>query len=254
MLNLIQQGEPGSAPPVLIAHGLYGSARNWGMITKRLSETRQVIAVDMRNHGGSPRDADNGYDAMAADLAEVIVEFGGRADVLGHSMGGKAAMVLALSRPEAVNRLIVADIAPVAYTHSQIQYVDAMKAVDLSKVTRRSEADEQLAANLPDAPLRAFFLQSLELGKGNARWKLNLEALGAEMPKIVGFPEVEGRFDGPALFVTGATSDYVTDAHWPRITELFPRATREVIAGAGHWIHAEAPQPFLRVIEAFLAA
>lgn len=149
MLNTILHGAPGAGVPLVIAHGLYGSARNWGVIAKRLSETRQVIAVDMRNHGSSPRETVQGYPEMAADLAEVIAAHGGRADLLGHSMGGKAAMVLALSQPDLIERLMVADIAPVAYTHSQIQYVEAMKAVDLSEVSRRSDADAQLAASVP---------------------------------------------------------------------------------------------------------
>jgi esterase len=254
MLNQIVHGEAREATlPLIIAHGLYGSARNWGVVAKRLSDSRQVITVDMRNHGASPQDADHGYPAMAGDLAEVIAAYGGRADVLGHSMGGKAAMVLALTRPQTVARLIVADIAPVAYEHSQIEYVEAMKSVDLSRVGRRSDADAELSSAVPDPALRAFFLQSLELGPGGASWKLNLDVLGAQMEKIVGFPEIEGRFDGPALFVTGETSDYVTDADWPRIIELFPEARRQIIENAGHWVHAEAPQPFVEAVADFLA-
>ncbi|WP_111428804.1 alpha/beta fold hydrolase [Rhodobacteraceae bacterium DSL-40] len=254
MLNTILHGAPGAGVPLVIAHGLYGSARNWGVIAKRLSETRQVIAVDMRNHGSSPRETVQGYPEMASDLAEVIAAHGGRADLLGHSMGGKAAMVLALSQPDLIERLMVADIAPVAYTHSQIQYVEAMKAVDLSAVSRRSDADAQLAASVPEPALRAFFLQSIEIDDDGARWKLNLDVLGREMAKIVGFPDVEGQFDRPALFVTGEQSDYVSDADWPRIEALFPAAERRVVAGAGHWLHAEAPRPFLAEVEAFLEA
>jgi esterase len=254
MLNEIVHGEAGKAAlPLIIAHGLYGSARNWGAVGKRLSADRQVVAVDMRNHGSSPRNAEHSYPAMAEDLAQVIAAHGGRADVLGHSMGGKAAMVLALTRPERVARLIVADVAPVAYSHSQIQYVEAMKSVDLAKITRRSDADAELARHVPEPALRAFFLQSLDLGPSGARWKLNLDALGPEMPKIEGFPEIEGRFDGPALFLTGGTSDYVTDAYWPRIVELFPAATRHAIENAGHWIHAEAPRPFVEAVADFLS-
>lgn len=254
MLNTIVHGEPTEEPPLIIAHGLYGSARNWGVVAKRLAETRQVIAVDMRNHGSSPREAVHGYAEMAEDLSEVIAANGGKTDVLGHSMGGKAAMVLALDRPELVSRLIVVDIAPVGYSHSQIEYIDAMKAVDLSRIRRRSDADGLLAPNVPEAALRAFFLQSLEFDEeGRASWKLNLDVLAAEMDKIVGFPDVTGRFDGETLFVTGETSDYLTDADWPRVTELFPRASREVIPGAGHWVHAEAPRPFVAAVAEFLA-
>jgi esterase len=195
MLNTIVHGAARGVP-LVIAHGLFGSARNWGVIARRLAEGRQVVAVDMRNHGDSPWFAEHSYAAMAADLSEVIAAHGGRADLLGHSMGGKAAMVLALTEPGRVGRLIVADIAPVAYGHSQMAVVRAMQAVDLSRVSRRSEADPLLAAALEDPALRAFLLQSLSVEHGRAAWKLNLDVLAEQMPVIMGFPEVAGRFEG----------------------------------------------------------
>ncbi len=124
---------PEGLPPLLIAHGLFGSGRNWGVIARRLADRRDVVAVDMRNHGDSPRFATQGYPEMAADLAEVIEHLGGRADVLGHSMGGKAAMMLALTRGDLVRKLVIADIAPVAYTHEQVQNVAAMRSVPLDR-------------------------------------------------------------------------------------------------------------------------
>jgi pimeloyl-ACP methyl ester carboxylesterase len=254
MLNTIVHGEKGAEPPLVIAHGLYGSARNWGVIARGLSAARQVIAVDMRNHGDSHHDPVHAYEEMAADLAEVIDAHGGRADVLGHSMGGKAAMVLALSEPARVGRLIVADIAPVEYSHSQIMHVEAMRRVDLSAVTRRSDADAQLATLSPDRALRAFFLQSLVVEPGGARWKLNLDALGDQMEEIMGFPPLDAEFDRPALFLRGGASEYVGDAHRPRILELFPAATFETIPGVGHWLHAEAPDAFRAAVSAFLDA
>jgi pimeloyl-ACP methyl ester carboxylesterase len=252
MLNTIVTGAPGDLPPLLIAHGLFGSARNWGAVARRLSERRAVIAVDMRNHGESLRDPDHSYAAMASDLAEVIAAHGGAADVLGHSMGGKAAMVLALTEPERVGRLVVADIAPVAYGHSQAEYVEAMQATDLAGVTRRSQADPRLAEHVEEKALRAFFLQSLAIDERGASWRLNLEVLADQMPAIMGFPDVPGRFDGPALFLTGGASDYVDAAHWPAITERFPQAERETIGGAGHWLHAEAPREVAEAVAAFL--
>ncbi len=247
-------GPATSRPPLVIAHGLFGSARNWGAIAKRLALHRQVIAVDMRNHGDSPRSPDHGYAAMAGDLAETIAAHGGRADVLGHSMGGKAAMLLALTAPVRIRRLIVADMAPVTYAHSQLPYVRAMQALDLAGLGRRSEADAALKARVPEPALRAFLLQSLAFEDGRAAWKLDLDALADEMPRIMGFPEVEGQFAGPTLFLTGATSDYVRPAHWARIRALFPAAERHAIPGAGHWLHAEAPGPFLDAVSAFLEA
>ena len=243
MLNTIVTGDA-ARPPLVIAHGLYGSARNWGVIAKRLSDVRQVIAVDMRNHGDSPHDPDHSYAALARDLADVIDVHGGRADVLGHSMGGKAAMVMALTHPEKVERLIVADIAPVAYGHSQIQYVEAMKRMDLSGLTRRSEAEPRLAQDVDDPALRAFFLQSLMLGEEGNRWKYNLDALADQMPQIMGFPDLPGQFDREVVFLRGATSDYVSGDGITRAQGLFPRARFEKVANAGHWLHAENPRGF----------
>jgi len=251
MLNTVEFGE--GEVPLIIVHGLFGSARNWRVLQKRLSAQRRAIAVDLRNHGDSFWDADNSYEALAADLAEVISANGGVADVLGHSMGGKAAMVLGLTRPELVRKLIVADIAPTAYTHTQAGHIEAMKSVDMSMVTRRSEADKQLALRVLDAPLRAFFLQSIELADGPARWRLNLEALGAEMPKIMGFPAFNTTFNGPTLMLHGGFSDYVTPESRPEILRLFPLAEFAEIGGAGHWLHAEKPREFQAAVEGFLA-
>ena len=247
-------GAESDRPPLVIAHGLFGSARNWSAVAKRLALHRRVIAVDMRNHGESPWSSEHGYAALAADLAETIAGHGGRADVLGHSMGGKAAMVLALTEPAAVDRLIVADMAPVAYAHSQIGMVRAMQAVDLAALTRRSEADAALAPAVPEPGVRAFLLQSLALGDGKAGWKLNLAALADQMPGIMGFPEIRAAFRGPTLFLTGAASDYVRPAHWARIRALFPAAEQVSLPGAGHWLHAEAPAAFIAAVSGFLDA
>ncbi len=253
MLNTVLHGAPTAEPPLLIAHGLFGSARNWGVIARRLSDARQVIAVDMRNHGGSPWTESHGYEDLARDLAEVIRAHGGRADVLGHSMGGKAAMVLALTEPALLRRLIVADIAPVAYGHSQSHLVDAMQALPLEGLASRAEADRLLAEAIPDASTRAFLLQSLDLKASPPRWRLNLSLLRAEMDRITGWPGTAGRFDGPTLFLAGGTSDYVRPEHRPAIKALFPQARIARIPGAGHWLHAEKPREFEAAVRAFLA-
>lgn len=250
MLNFIEHGSRRDAPGLLIVHGLYGSARNWGVIAKRLSDTRQVVAVDMRNHGLSPWHETHSYPDMADDLAEVLHHLDGPFDVLGHSMGGKAAMVLALTRPELVNRLIVADIAPVAYTHSQIQFIDAMKAVDLSRVEKRSDVAEQLAGAVEDPSLISFFSQSIDIK--NKKWHLNLDVLGAEMPQILSFPQITGRYDGPTLFLSGANSDYVKRDDRDGIKALFPKAQFAKIPEAGHWLHAEKPREFEAAVRTWL--
>lgn len=245
---------PTGTPPLLIAHGLYGSARNWGVIARRLADRRDVIAVDMRNHGQSPHLASHSYPDLAGDLAEVIAAHGGVADVLGHSMGGKAAMVLALGHPGLVRRLVVADIAPVAYAHDQTRYIYAMRALDLAGLASRGEADARLAPLVPEAPLRAFLLQSLDLKAVPVRWRLNLDVLEAEMHLIVGWPQVTGRFEGPALFLHGAESDYVGATHRPVIAALFPGARFARLAGAGHWLHADKPREFEETVRIFLDA
>ena len=151
-----------------------------------------------------------------------------------------------------MRRLIVADMAPVAYEHSQLPYVRAMQALDLATLTRRSDGDAALAAHVPQPALRAFFLQSLAFEDGRARWKLNLDALADQMPGIMAFPAPPATFDGPTLFLTGARSDYVLPEHWPRIRALFPAAEHQAIPDAGHWLHADAPAAFIAAVSAFL--
>ena len=250
MLNVITHGSASDGPPLLIAHGLFGSARNWGVIAKRLSDSRQVLAVDMRNHGESPWTDTHNYKAMADDLAEVIAQYGGSADVLGHSMGGKAAMMLALAHAERVNRLIVADIAPVTYNHSQLPYIKAIRGVDLTKVKRRADAETQLADAGVDRALQSFFTQSLDLN--DKRWRLNLDVLAAQMPEIMSFPVTDANWDGPALFLSGDKSDYVRAEHRPLIRAQFPKARLASLRGAGHWLHADQPRAFEATLRAFL--
>ena len=170
---------PADRPPLMIAHGLFGSGRNWGVVARRLAEGRRVVTVDMRNHGASPRAATQSYPDMARDLAEVIRATGGPVDVVGHSMGGKAAMHLALTQGALIRRLVVADIAPVAYAHDQSPHIHAMQSLDLTGLTTRGEADRRLSAAIPDPSLRAFFLQSLDLKTQPPAWRLNLEVLEA---------------------------------------------------------------------------
>jgi esterase len=251
MLNLIRHGSPTAHPPLLIAHGLFGSGRNWGVIAKRLSEGREVVAVDMRNHGQSGWSDHHGYADLAGDLAEVIeAAMTPPVDVLGHSMGGKAAMMLALTQAPLVRRLVVADIAPVAYGHSQQKQIDAMRRVDLATVGSRAEAEARMQAE--DPAIAAFLLQSLDLGA--RRWRLNLDVLEREMAQITGWPAVAGSFPRAALFLTGGTSDYVRPEHRETIKSLFPRARFARIPGAGHWLHAENPRAFEATVRAFLDA
>ena len=239
-------------PDLLIVHGLFGSARNWSVIARHLADTRVVHVVDMRNHGQSPRAATQSYPDMAGDLAEVIEAWGAPMDVLGHSMGGKAAMQLALTEAALVRKLVVADIAPVAYSHDQTQYIAAMRGLDLSGLSSRSEADRRLSATLSDPALRAFFLQSLDLKAQPAIWRLNLDVLEDQMPLIVGWPATAGRFDGHTLFLTGALSHYVKPDYRETIRGLFPKSHFAKLPGAGHWLHAERPREFEQAVQVFL--
>ncbi|MCB1405155.1 MAG: alpha/beta fold hydrolase [Rhodobacteraceae bacterium] len=256
MLTVIRHGTATDLPPLLIAHGLFGSARNWGAIAKRMSDSRAVMAVDMRNHAGSFHDPCHDYPAMAADLAEVIRAEGKPMDVLGHSMGGKAAMLLALSHPDLVNRLVIADIAPVGYGHSQSHLIDAMRTLDLTGLDSRTEADRRLSARVEDPQVRAFLLQSLDLKAVPPRWRLNLDALEDQMDLITGWPaQTADRlppYPGATLFLSGALSDYVRPEARETIRRLFPQARMAKIPGAGHWLHAEKPREFEAALRVFL--
>ena len=249
MLSANTYEGPAETTPLLIAHGLFGSARNWGVVAKRLSQERAVTAVDMRNHGESPWFESHLYSDMAGDLADALPV---QSDVLGHSMGGKAAMVLALRHPEKVRKLIVADIAPVAYSHTQTPLIDAMRALDLTLIETRGDADRQLQSSIEDPGVRAFLLQSLDVKA--RRWRLNLDVLADEMDQIIGFPDVTGSFDGPTLFLSGGNSDYVLPEYRDSIRALFPAARFAKIPGVGHWLHAEKPREFEAAVSAFLMA
>lgn len=250
MLRTIISGQPTEKTPLLIAHGLFGSARNWGVIAKRLSDTRQVVAVDMRNHGESNWFPSHSYAEQADDLAEIIEQFGGTMDLLGHSMGGKAAMILAATQPELVARLVVADIAPVAYEHTQLHLAQTMQELDLGEISLRSDADALLSQSVDEAGVRAFLLQSLDVK--DKKWRLNLDVLAEEMDAVIGFPKLDGRFDGPTLFLSGGDSDYVRREYRPEIKRLFPAARFAKIPRTGHWLHAEKPRAFEAAVRAFL--
>lgn len=239
----------GTAPPLLIAHGLFGSARNWNVIAKRLSDRGPVRVVDMRNHGESPWDNTHDYNALADDLAGAT-EPGW--DVLGHSMGGKAAMVLALGQPDRVRRLVVADIAPVVYDHSHAHLVEAMQALDLSGIETRRDADAALAEDVDTKAVRSFLLQSLDVQE--KCWLLNLDVLGREMDGIAGWPQPEGRFEAETLFLSGGESDYVTKDMHDAIRALFPKARFAAIPEADHWLHASRPREFVASVRTFLDA
>ncbi len=251
ILNSLISGE---GPPVLLLHGLFGAAKNLGVIARGLAPPARTVALDMRNHGESPHGADMSYATMAADVFETAASLGiNSAAVVGHSMGGKTAMALALARPDFVRRLAVLDIAPVSYDHNYSDYVRAMQAVALTPGLTRHVADAALARVVAAESLRAFLLNNLVLSE-TPRWRLGLAELLAAMPALVDWTESPDwlPYQGPTLFLRGGGSDYVTPSADAEIARLFPNAERGVIDGAGHWLHAEKPQQVIAALKEFL--
>lgn len=246
----------GHGAPVLILHGLFGSSTNWRSVAKRLGEHYCVYAVDQRNHGRSPHADSLSYDDLAADAREFLDRHAiGSAAILGHSMGGKAAMKLALAEPDRVAALVVVDIAPAKQSADGLRPVlDALLAVDPAICATRDEVDRKLAAYLDDPRLRQFLLMNVARAEGGAlRWRLNLAAIAAHFAELGGPIDAGTVYDHPALFVRGENSGYVRDADRPDIERLFPRSSVVTIEGAGHWVHAEAPERFLEVVGGFLS-
>ena len=246
--------EFGAGEPLVILHGLFGSSRNWQSIAKRLAGSYHVYTVDLRNHGRSPWAETMTFADMAEDLRLFLDTHGlETAIVLGHSVGGKTAMAFALEHPERVEALIVVDIAPVAYDHFFLPLVQAMQAVDLRGLERRSEAEAQLIDTIPDVPTRKFLMQNLVAIKHRLKWRIHLSAIGHAMSALTDFPdEARHEYEGRALFVSGQRSDYITRDHHDAIFALFPQAEFAVIANAGHRFHAEQPDAFVARILDFL--
>jgi esterase len=254
-LNFTEYGNDNGAAPLLILHGLFGANRNWAGVARTLAVSRRVLALDLPNHGGSPWTEDGGYMSMADAVAGFMAAQGiAAADIIGHSMGGKTAMTLALAHPGMVRRLIVVDIAPVAYGHSSQPEIDAMLALPLDAVGTRSDADQLLAATIGDAGLRAFLLTNLGRGPDGFEWRINLVGLKAQLADLHGFPIAPGEraYEGPTLFIAGAASNYIQADHGPAMDGFFPHQSTSVIDGAGHWVHADDPAALLNAVQKFL--
>ena len=251
ILNAIEAGD---GPPVVFLHGLFGAARNFGGVQRALAPNYRVIALDMRNHGDSPHAADMRYPTLAADVRETLQSLGvEHAAIIGHSMGGKAAMAMALQWPASVGRLLVSDIAPVTYQHGNTIFTAAMQAIRLNPELTRRQADAALALTVSDPALRPFLLQNLQFGSA-PHWRIGLREIAAAIPDLESRSDLPGIYQGPSLFVTGANSSYVLPEHRPMIRAGFPAARFVAIKNAGHWVHADNPAGFLSVVEAFLHA
>jgi esterase len=237
----------GAGAPVVLLHGLFGSARNLGGVQRVLAGRFRVLSLDLRNHGASPHDPVMDYPAMAADVLETLAaEAALPAAIVGHSMGGKVAMQIALQAPDQVQRLVVADIAPVRYPSHFGAFAAAMLTVP--PTATRPEADAILASAVDDPAVRSFLLHNFRPGDG---WRIGLPEIAAALPQIEEWTTT-GLYPGPVLFVTGARSDYVKAADQPVIRALFPAARFVAIKDAGHWLHAEQPAAFAATVEAFL--
>ncbi len=244
----------GTGSPLVILHGLFGSLNNWQTLAKRLADHFSVFALDLRNHGHSPDSDDFTYGAMAGDVREFVLEHGlSPASVIGHSMGGKTAMELALSFPDLVDRLVVVDIAPREYPPAHDGLMDAIDAVDLEGHATREEIDRALAESVRETRVRQFLLTNLRRDvTGKYRWKMNLDAIRANSGELGKAQTADLPFQKPVLFISGGRSHAIMLDDRPVMKRLFPRATFETIDSAGHWVHADAPEEFLRLVLGFL--
>lgn len=245
-------------PPVIIIPGLFGSTSNWRSFARNLGQSYPVIVVDQRNHGRSPHSDSNAYADLVLDLLTFInrYEFS-QVIPVGHSMGGKVAMVFSLEHPERVAKLVVLDIAPVTYSGSHAPFLEALQKIDLSTLASRSAAEKALRPVIPDAPTRLFLLQSLSGKAGSYRWRLNLSVLHQYMPELVSFPieaSEDRRADTPSMFIFAEDSDYVNQAHHEIIYSYFKGANFKGIDNAGHWLHVEQPDAVLDAVLKFIGS
>ncbi|SFO31628.1 Pimeloyl-ACP methyl ester carboxylesterase [Geodermatophilus obscurus] len=267
-------GEAG--PHVVFVHGLFGQGRNWTTIAKGLADRHRVTLLDLPNHGHSPWTDRVDYVDMAGLVAAELESLGEPVTLVGHSMGGKVSMQLALRRPELLRGLVVVDIAPVEYplTGGRTDdpdeeaspfgaFIAAMRAVDLAALRTREDADRALREAVPSTMVRSFLLQSLvregpvtDADSGRWRWRLNLELLERDLGELRGFPDppTGAVYEGPVLWIAGANSTYVLPDDRARMDELFPRTRLVKVRDAGHWVHSEQPEVFLRTVRAFLDA
>jgi len=250
---ILNTSSTGDGPPLILLHGLFGAAKNLGVIARGLGGQARVISMDLRNHGDSPHGAAMDYATLAADVAETCAALGvQRARIAGHSLGGKAAMALALTRPQLVERLAVLDIAPVSYKHGYDVIAHAMQGIALSPALTRQQADAALSGAVSEAPMRAFLLSNLALGE-TPHWRIGLGEIAAAMPDLLAWNDPPGAapYAGPTLFLHGAESDYVQPSANAVIKRLFPNAAQQAVEGASHWLHVDKPKQVIEILQEF---
>ncbi|MFB6097799.1 MAG: alpha/beta fold hydrolase [Salinibacter sp.] len=247
-----QYGESG--PPLIILHGLLGAHGNWHTLSRTaFREVARVFAVDQRNHGRSPHADRMDYPTLAVDLRDFIDRHHlAPATLLGHSMGGKTAMQTALSAPDRVARLIVVDMTPKAYPPKHTEMLEVLARIDPEDYDSRDEVDEALAEDVPSWRIRQFLLKNLDYDGETYTWKMNLDAIRAHYDDITAALPADATYEGPTLFIRGAESEYIAGEDVEGIRERFPHAELKTIEGAGHWVHADAPEAFAEVVVNFL--
>ena len=246
----------GQGFPIIILHGLFGMLDNWQTIAKKLATKHTVYIVDQRNHGRSPHLPEFNYQVLADDL-QAFMESNWiyEAHIIGHSMGGKTAMQLALSYPEMVKKLVVVDIAPKKYQAGHQAIFEALQSLDLATISNRKEAATHLAATIPDAGTQQFLLKNLSRNtNGQYEWKMNLPIIAKYYERILDTVQIEEPFQHPTLFIKGGQSNYIQEEDTSAIESFFPLAKIETIPSAGHWVHAAAPKELLDLINTFLAS
>jgi len=259
MSNALHYSEIGDGGPrVVLMHGLFGQGKNWTSIAKTLADEARVIMVDLPNHGRSGWTDAVTYGETAHAVADALRAGSDEPlNVVGHSMGGKVAMALALLEPQLVERLVVADIAPVRYERISgfADYVTGMRSIDLSRLRTRAEAGDRLQPYVPDDVVRSFLLQNLRRDAGSDtgwRWQMNLSLLGGRLADLGDWPDLHtAPFPGPVLWIAGGRSDYITPEYGPAMRALFPRTQLFTIKNAGHWVHSEQPDIFVAALRRF---
>jgi len=253
-MRLLHSLIAGHGQPLIILHGFLGMGDNWKSLANKFSEFYEVHLVDQRNHGRSFHDDEFSYEDMVNDLLNYIDHHGlERVNLLGHSMGGKTAMLFAVEHPEKINKLIVADIGPKFYPPHHQLILDALKEVDFEKITSRNEVDEILKKSIPETGIRQFLLKNVyRENRDKLAYRFNLEVLEENYDEIgVSLPP-RSLFEGPVLFLKGALSGYITDRDEDLIFAHFPDSSIISIANAGHWLHAENPTDFYNNVASFL--
>lgn len=252
-MSLVNFQQQGSGDDILLIHGLLGSLENLNMVAKGLVNNYRVTSIDVRNHGASFHGNNMNYNVLAQDVVNILDHLNiGKAHILGHSMGGKIAMKTALLHKSRVNKLIVADIAPVQYPPHHQQILAGLQSLNLSTIKNRKEADVALAHYVSLPSTRQFLLKNLQSNAGKLSFKCNLNNIQSCYSSIMEGQTATTPHTGETLFIKGGDSDYITAEHRPHIASLFSNTQAKIISGAGHWLHAEKTNIFNKIVNDFL--